>query len=239
MKKFTKLFLSCAAMAAVTAAVATTAMAAPSLTATYDETNTNGTLALKYNDVTLTGETTVLVSTEALTANITDDKILYIDQAAAGAFGTEENGARVVGLRKPEAPAAQDGEAAAYLPDNTYYVYVGYKPENGDFAILNTTFTVGEVAGEEITIGDINNDGELDGKDATGILLKGVGKSGATTGQAGKRFKVGADEIIHGDINNDGELDGKDATGVLLKGVGKSGATTGQAGNKVTAVAVD
>lgn len=208
MKKFTKLFLSCAAMAAVTAAVATTAMAAPSLTATYDETN-DGTLALKYNDVTLTGETTVLVSTEALTANITDDKILYIDQAAAGEFGTAADGARVVGLLDP------DTTDEAYLADGTYFVYVGYTKADGDFAILPATFPVGDV-GEDLLIGDVDNSTKIDNKDATAILRK-LAKKTTLVGNVGDEYVNTStnEKVIIGDVDNSAKVDNKDATAIL------------------------
>ena len=48
MKKFTKLFLSCTAMAVVTAAVASSAMAAGEVTATYDEANNVASITSTY-----------------------------------------------------------------------------------------------------------------------------------------------------------------------------------------------
>lgn len=84
MKKFTKLFLSCAAVAAVTAAVATSAMAAEkTLTASYA---TNATTGL--GEVTITCDSTddmqtlLILKPNASKDDIKTEDILQIDQAA-------------------------------------------------------------------------------------------------------------------------------------------------------------
>lgn len=172
MKKFTKLFLSCAAMAAVTAAVATSAMAAePTISATYEDANLNGELTLTVTGAT--GEVTLLVTqTDISKDTVADADILYIDQETDGAFPEK------VVLRKTGTEATQ------YLPDGTYNVYVGYT--DGEFKIAKKTFTVGN-AGTEIMIGDVNNDTMLDGSDVTSLLRVGVGKSSLGT-DAGQKI---------------------------------------------------
>lgn len=162
MKKFTKLFLSCAAMAAVTAAVATSAMAAaPTISATYEEANLNGELTLSVQGVT--GEVTLLVTQKDITKDtIADADILYVDQETATDAGAAEFGtAGKVGLR------TNSTEAGKYLQDGKYNVYVGYT-DGEDFKVATNTFRVGK--GSDVIVGDVTMDSKFGTDDASAVL---------------------------------------------------------------------
>ena len=170
MKKFTKLFLSCAAVTAVTAAVATSAMAADltgDLHGTYNE--TTGTLTL--TDAPAGVATILVLDAGANETNVTEDAILYINQKdAETSFGA-------MGLLN--APKAED--------TGVYKVKVGYY-DNDTFAIKTAQFTIGNV-GTELLIGDVNSNGAVDGKDATAILRKLANKT-TMVGNVGETITV-------------------------------------------------
>ena len=164
MKKFTKLFLSCMAVSAITAAVATSAMAADltgDVKGSYDEsgklTITNlAELGIKEG----TQATILVVGPNADLTAITEGKIEYINQDAqanvATAWGT-------VGLKS--APAETKEETKG-----TYTVMVGYEPAvagTEPFVVAKSTFTVGATA---VRIGDVNLNGMIDPQDSVLIL---------------------------------------------------------------------
>lgn len=217
MKKFTKLFLSCAAVAAVTAAVATTAMAAATVDATYGE--NDGKLTLATTGVS--GTATVLVLDEQISAETADENILYVDQTADGKFGTDG----VVGLLDLDTTDAQ------YLADGVYYVYVGYY-EGDTFAIATDTFSIGNV-GKDIVVGDANGDGEVKAVDSTFLaryladLTTGIGNVGTEYVDATDSSK----KVVVGDANGDAEVKAVDSTFLaryladLTTGIGNVGKT--------------
>lgn len=145
MKKFTKLFLTCAAVTAVTAAVATTAMAADV---------TGGQLTGTYADgqLTLTGltdkaETVLVLKAGTDTKAVKDADILYVNQDE---FST---------IKLMGAPSEEDAAGAIVL--------VGYTDDNGQFAILQ-----GKIGGgASALIGDVNLDEDISLADATAIVL--------------------------------------------------------------------
>ncbi len=154
MKKFTKLFLSCAAVAAVTAAVATSAMAADvtgDLAGTYDE--ATGKLSLTTE---LSGTTTVLVLAPGTDSTAVEaENILYIDQVEDGVLGE-------MGIKG--APTEETGAGK-------YSVLVGsYVGE--EFVVKTGTFKLG---GTDALIGDVNLDESISLADATCIVLDYVG----------------------------------------------------------------
>ena len=136
MKKFSKLFLSCAAVAAVTAAVATSAMAADGdVTVEYKAPEAGATTAsLKITANYQADQKTLLILPKGIDrTNIPADKVVQIDQNA--------NIVNVV------LPADLDG---------TYTVYMG-----GDGEIHEATFKVGNGTDEEFVIGEVNGDGKV------------------------------------------------------------------------------
>ncbi|MCH5209338.1 MAG: dockerin type I repeat-containing protein [Oscillospiraceae bacterium] len=154
MKKFTKLFLSCAAVAAVTAAVATSAMAASvtgDVEGTYDETTGN----LKLTTEFAAKDATILVlAPKTNVKEVKDTDILYINQVADGKFG-------------------EMGLMGSPTDDGTYTVMVGsYVDDN--FVVKTGTFTIGS-AGEEILVGDADGNNRITAGDATVVLQYSAG----------------------------------------------------------------
>ena len=217
MKKFTKLFLSCAAVTAVTAAVATSAMAAAvtgDLTGTYDE--GTGTLTLDAA-ATPAGVATILVLDAGANETAVENKdILYINQkdAETASFGN-------MGLLN--APKAED--------TGVYKVKVGYY-DNDKFAIKTAQFTIGNV-GTEITVGDGNLDSKINTADSV-LLARYLAKFTEGIGSVGKEYADAADSskaVFVGDGNSDAKINTADS--VLLarylakftEGIGNIGGT--------------
>ena len=148
MKKFSKLFLSCAAVAAVTAAVATSAMAAGEISAKYTPAETGATTAsLKIETKYDADQKTLLIVPSSVSLDkVTADDVVQIDQNA-----------EIVDVVLP-----------AKLKDGTYTVYMG-----GDGQVYSDTFRVG--AGK-VLIGDANQDGYVEAADATAILKYNINK---------------------------------------------------------------
>lgn len=157
MKKFSKLFLSCAAVAAVTAAVATSAMAAGEVSATYTPAADGATTAsLKITTNYTADQKTLLIVPSSVTLDkVSADDVVQIDQNA-----------EIVDVVLP-----------ADLKDGTYTVYMG-----GDGQVYSDTFRVG--AGK-VLIGDADQDGFVDGGDATAILKYNVGVVDSSTEKIG------------------------------------------------------
>lgn len=216
MKKFTKLFLSCAAMAAVTAAVATSAMAAaPTISATYEDANLNGELTLSVQGVT--GEVTLLVTQKDIAKDtVSDADILYIDQETATDAGAAEFGtAGKVGLK------TNSTEAGKYLQDGTYNVYVGYT--DGEFKIAKNTFRIGKGG---IVLGNVNGDTNADGSakinlsDATAVI------------QHFAKVKLLTDDsLLAADVDENGKYNLSDAT-CIIKYFAKYTEGTGHVGEE-------
>ena len=113
MKKFSKLFLSCAAVAAVTAAVATSAMAAGEISAEYSAETASLKITTKY---TADQKTLLIVPSSVSLDKVTADDVVQIDQNA-----------EIVDVALP-----------ADLKDGKYTVYMG-----GDGQVYSDTFRVG------------------------------------------------------------------------------------------------
>ena len=163
MKKFSKLFLSCAAVAAVTAAVATSAMAAGGISATYTaagENETTAKLTIDASGYTADQKTLLIVPSSVSLDKVTDGDVVQIDQNA-----------EIVDVVLP-----------ADLKDGKYTVYMG-----GDGQVYSTNFNVGNVS--SVLIGDVNQDDEVTLADATEIILDYVGTKEITNADA----KVAAD----------------------------------------------
>ena len=191
MKKFSKLFLSCAAVAAVTAAVATSAMAAGEVSATYTPAETGATTAsLKITTKYTADQKTLLIVPSSVSLDkVTADDVVQIDQNA-----------EIVDVVLP-----------ADLKDGTYTVYMG-----GDGQVYSDTFRVG--AGK-VLIGDADQNGFVDGGDATTILKYNVGS-----------VELVGDGQAAADADQDGFVDGGDATAILKYNVGVVDSSTEKIG---------
>lgn len=186
MKKFAKLFLSCAAVAAITAAVATSAMAADNLplskvertpagaSGTYDTVQI--TIPATYTD---TVKTILILPENYLDSNgkVDADKIIYVNQGM-----TVEDGKVTVPVKKfnDELEADQGKYLVLMGGDTTTALYEG-------------TFRVGSK-------GMVY--GEVDGK---------VSKNGPDTGDALAiiRYALGSKDLLTGDLLTAAEVDGK------------------------------
>lgn len=143
MKKFSKLFLSCAAVAAVTAAVATSAMAAGEISATYTAAGENATakLTIDASGYTADQKTLLIVPSSVSLDKVTADDVVQIDQNA-----------EIVDVVLP-----------ADLKDGKYTVYMG-----GDGQVYSTNFKVGNAS--SVLVGDVNQDTKINLSDATGVV---------------------------------------------------------------------
>lgn len=160
MKKFSKLFLSCAAVAAVTAAVATSAMAA-GISATYapaDATHETATLTIDASGYTAAQKTLLVLKPGKTleTVKVSEGDVLQIDQQ-------DGNDTITVALPKD-------------LADGKYTVYMG-----GDGQAYSDTFRVG--AGK-VLIGDANQDASITLGDATAIVRHKTGAAPITDADA-------------------------------------------------------
>ena len=213
MKKFTKLFLSCAAVAALTAAVATSAMAADSMrgqiTGTYDA----GTLTLTAPNAADEFKTVVVldaadVAADPNTVQIKSKNVIGIDQVTESEI--------VVKLDTTKVDTANK-EYTVLIGGSAGQIYEG---------------TFGKVSGVTFKIGDINISGKIDLTDGTMLLrhiaeLDRTGKAGVTTSAT-----VDGNAVTIGDINVNGKIDLTDST-MLLRYIAELD-RTGKAGVEVT-----
>ena len=151
MKKFSKLFLSCAAVAAVTAAVATSAMAA-GISATYapaDATHETATLTIDASGYTAAQKTLLVLKPGKTleTVKVSEGDVIQIDQQ-------DGNDTITVALPKD-------------LADGKYTVYMG-----GDGQVYSTNFKVGNAS--SVLVGDVNQDTKINLSDATGVVQQAM-----------------------------------------------------------------
>ena len=186
MKKFSKLFLSCAAVAAVTAAVATSAMAA-GISATYapaDATHETATLTIDASGYTAAQKTLLVLKPGKTleTVKVSEGDVLQIDQQ-------DGNDTITVALPKD-------------LADGKYTVYMG-----GDGQVYSTNFKVGTGTDEEYIVGDSNSDGKIRTDDAKAVEGKSF--------NVGKKIVTADGELAIGDSNKDGKIRTGDANAIL------------------------
>ena len=161
MKKFSKLFLSCAAVAAVTAAVATSAMAAGEISATYTAAGENATAKLTIDASGYTADQKTLLVLKPgktlETVKVSEGDVLQIDQQ-------DGNDTITVALPKD-------------LADGKYTVYMG-----GDGQVYSTNFKVGNAS--SVLVGDVNQDASITLGDATAIVRHKTGAAPITDADA-------------------------------------------------------
>lgn len=187
MKKFSKLFLSCAAVAAVTAAVATSAMAAGEISAEYSAETASLKITTKY---TADQKTLLIVPSSVSLDKVTADDVVQIDQNA-----------EIVDVALP-----------ADLKDGKYTVYMG-----GDGQVYSDTFRVGAGTDEEYIVGDSNSDGKIRTGDANAILWYTVDDKAVEgkSFNVGKKIVTADGELAIGDSNKDGKIRTGDANAIL------------------------
>lgn len=214
MKKFTKLFLSCAAVAALTAAVATSAMAAEgnvdlkgAITGTY------------YPEATTVEGTEIAAGTLTLTAPNAADEIKTV--VVLDAEGETEDLNTVQIKNKNVIGIDQVTENTIVVKLDTTKV----DTENKKYTVLiggsagqvyEATFGAGGVL-----VGDADLSGEIDLDDATAIVSHALEKAGAI---------LTGDALTAADADFTGEVDLDDATCIVkysleLPGAGHVGET--------------
>lgn len=172
MKKFSKLFLSCAAVAAVTAAVATSAMAA-GISATYapaDATHETATLTIDASGYTAAQKTLLVLKPGKTleTVKVSEGDVLQIDQQ-------DGNDTITVALPKD-------------LADGKYTVYMG-----GDGQVYSTNFKVGNAS--SVLVGDATQNDSIDLDDATAVVKHYMGMN-TLTGDALIAADANGDESV-------------------------------------------
>ena len=210
MKKLSKIMLSVAAASVVTAAMAVTAMAADTITGTYD----NDTGVVTMDGVISSGASQTLLVLNNVTEVESSSDIAYINQIDNN--GTFSTFTLAAGLK----PATASESV-------TYNIKVG----GTDGTVQTGTLTIAGDAPATVTIviGDASGDGKVNATDISRIgryLLKkptGTGSSGQV-----KKTPEGADVVI-GDASGDGKLNATDISRIgryLLKkttGTGNTG----------------
>lgn len=215
MKKFSKLFLSCAAVAAVTAAVATSAMAADSLGAIERTSGASAdsiSITLPETYANESGQKTLLILAPNYLSDdgtINTAKVLQIDQDAFTDQDADKAGVQVVvPIKKLVEPTADEDN-----DKGTYTVRMGGGKSN---KVYTGTFRVGTGG---ILMGDANQDGSIDLDDATSIVYHTL-----------ELEMLSADGIKAADVDESGDIDLDDATAIVyytleLPGSGVTGET--------------
>ena len=194
MKKFTKLFLSCALVSAMAVTASSAAFAAPEdktisstdgLTGTVtvdDEAKTATIKDLAVADtVDADTEVTFLVIKGAVGTEVADTDVMGIDQNTNEAASTDVKPANA-GLK-----AGENNVATPTTGTQLYTVMVGYT-SGGEFKKATGTFTLGTALGEDIIIGDTNLSGgeePITGADSVFILRYLAGQSGTDIASVG------------------------------------------------------
>lgn len=213
MKKFSKLFLSCAAVAAVTAAVATSAMAADSLGAIERTSGASAdsiSITLPETYANESGQKTLLI----LAPNYLNDdgtintaKVLQIDQDAFTDQDADKAGVQVVvpikKLVEPTADADND--------KGTYTVRMGGGKSN---KVYSGTFRVG--AGSSRLLGDADGNNTINVMDASAVanhfveieILTGESLQAADADDNGTISVMDASEIANYFVHLPSKIDG-------------------------------
>lgn len=186
MKKFSKLFLSCAAVAAVTAAVATSAMAAANdISAKYTAEAGAKTASLKITANYTADQKTLLIVPSSVTLDkVSADDVVQIDQKAS-----------IVDVVLPAEKSESNPDG---LEAGNYTVYMG-----GDGQVYSTNFKVGNAS--SVLVGDVNQDTKINLSDATGVVQHAMKVKAITD----------ADALIAADANDDSKINLSDATCIV------------------------
>lgn len=212
MKKFTKLFLSCALVSVV--ATATAAMASA---VDIEPAKTGIGLKGTYTNGVVTIDTTSLTkldATKQATFLVVEGDGYTSDAKVEGIDQEEGAGFKNTGLKT----------APADTSETKLTLYVGFYDEDGAFQLASGTLFAPKATGVAKKIGDMNWDGVIDGGDGTALLRtiasleKGKQHGGevykATVTFDNEKVAAGADVKI-GDMNLDTVIDGGDGTALL------------------------
>lgn len=192
---FKKALMTCAAVGALSVAMAASAFAANELTVSQDKTDDveNGKVSITAGLDGASGQMTVLIFAEGADTDedgLTADEILYIDQLAA----TTENLFQGMGIRST---AIENGKLKA----GTYTVLVGSDAE--DAGILSGTLTV-TAGGASIQLGECDGITGIDGGDVVAVLNHML-----------ERTLLTGDALVAADCDGITGIDGGDVVAIL------------------------
>lgn len=184
MRKFSKVFLSCTAAAALTAGIATSAMAADAnsgmtLKATYSEAEGKGQITISECASSDQIKTLLVLKNNKSLTDFAKEDILQIDQGA--------------NVYTVTVPTVRDEDKPA-----TYKVYVGGTSGNVYSGTCEISAGGGGVVSTRL-LGDITGEGDIDGFDLL-ELAKHLGEIVTLEG----------DSLQAADATDDGEVDGFD-----------------------------
>ena len=169
MKKFTKLFLSCALVSAMAVTAAASAFAATPSEATYAITGgLTGTYTTSSNDITGLKVDGAEVKLE------TGSQVTFLVYKK-GADSTSVAAADVIGIDQGEAIQPVNNGLIADSVEETegqqtvYVVKVGYTPAGGQFTVASGEFAVGENPTPDYLVGDADGEDGITIADAGAI----------------------------------------------------------------------
>jgi len=222
MKKLSKIMLSVAAASVVTAAMAVTAMAADTITGTYN----NDTGVVTMEGVIGSGASQTLLVLNNVTEVENSSDIAYINQIDNN--GTFSTFTLAAGLK----PATASESV-------TFNIKVG----GTDGTVQTGTLKIAGDAPATVTIviGDVNGDNKPNVQDMTAIrrYIANRNKPGTGTEQTGvKKTKSEGGEIILGDVNSDNKPNVQDMTAIrrYIANRNKPGTGTEQTGTQVEVI---
>lgn len=195
--KMKKLLLTCAAVAGVSAALATSSFAEV-ITNNDGYSKDAGTYSVKSDLTSQSGQMTVLIIPKAAydAGTVQDSDIIYIDQTAAS---SSDSIFQDLGLK-----------GGKTLADGDYYIRIGGDniDENG---IIVEMFTVSSASTTpEYTLGDVDDDGEPTSLDAAEILCYEAGDDSIFDDLEDDDVK-----FLAADVDGDGEPTSLDASEIL------------------------
>ncbi len=238
MKKFTKLFLSCALVSAMAVTASASVFAdAPAdgkvaISSTEGLTGnavigTDGTVTIE--DLAITGATPK-AGTEVTFLVYKGAKDTTVE--AANVKGIDQNTATVQPTNKGLTSDVKWDSAAATTADATYTVMVGYTDADDNFHTVSGTFVLTESKGVTHLLGDVNLDGDVNSiQDATMVMWTGLDDAkdsytgtnitfvdDTVTTVTGENANNKASKI--GDVNLDGDVNSiQDATMIMWTGL--------------------
>ena len=221
MKKFTKLFLSCALVSAMAVTAAASAFAeAPAsvpITGKLTGTATIGESGVTITELKLPEGTQVAAKSEVtflVFKGVTD-----VATDASNVEGIDQNTySNTVVPTNNGLKSAKWVDTPVANEVTTYTVMVGYTNSENKFETVSGTFELTKKQGQEITIGDIDLQDGVDSMDATYILRK-IATKPTLTGYAGTEVTNASDstKFVIGDVDLQDGMDSMDATYILRK----------------------
>ncbi len=191
MKKFTKLFLSCTAVAAITAALSASAMAAE-----VDLKGSDGIVGTYDTETGVVSLTTLPNADDAIKTVL----VLKPSEVSASDTGITVVAENIIGIdQTAELTEVKLDASKVNTENNNYTVLVG----GSSGKVYKATFGAG---GAGILMGDVNATGDVDGADALAIVRHSLEMPGAI---------LTGDNLAAADVNETKDVDGADALCII------------------------